>query len=341
MRHAGLPQFHRELHAWYARHGRRNLPWRNTGDAYAIYVSEVMLQQTQVKTVLERFYFPFLAKFPSLEALAGAPEEAVLSAWQGLGYYSRARNLHRAAKASGGQLPADVARLRALPGVGQNTAHAVAAFAFGLPVAVMEANVKRVLCRVFALEQPTANALWEKAALLLDEREPFDYNQAMMDVGAALCTQRAPRCGECPANAICQGKDAPERYPAKKRKKAPPVRKKTIWLLRNAKGQVYATARQTAFLRGMYHFMEKSEGEQGLAGAVKLGDIRHQYSHFTLEAAVMLAEGAKGGGEGWHGANALRGLPMSMAEHKVLELLDKHDAAQGVSPTGKPLKKRA
>ena len=341
MQKRDIRTFHQQLHRWYAAHGRRDLPWRNTSDPYAIYLSEVMLQQTQVKTVLERYYFPFLQRFPTLAALAEAPQEAVLSAWQGLGYYSRALNLHKAAKASGGQLPADVEALRALPGVGQNTAHAVAAFAFRMPHAVMEANVKRVLCRIFALENPGAAELWERAAQLLDADEPFDYNQAMMDVGAMVCTKRAPRCGECPSASICQGKSAPEHYPAKKQAKAVPVRQKTIWVLRNAAGQVYATPRQTAFLRGLYHFSEEENGAgNAFSGGVRLGEIRQQYSHFTLEAQVMLAEGHSGQGEGWHGANALRSLPMSIAEHKILDLLVKYDAAATATPKVKPLKKR-
>ncbi len=326
----GYAAFHRLLLAWYNRYGRKDLPWRNTRDAYAIYLSEVMLQQTQVKTVLERFYVPFLTRFPSLRALAEAPQDEVLSAWQGLGYYSRALNLHKAAKASAAGLPADVEALRALPGVGKNTAHAVAAFAFHQPVAVMEANVRRVLCRIFAISKPVEADLWEKAAALLDASHPFDYNQAMMDVGATVCTKRAPACAICPAQAICRGKDAPELYPAAKMAKKVPVRRETIWVLRNEAGEFYAAARASRFLGGLYQFAQSDAEATGLrvgkhhfarAHGKTLGVVRQQYSHFTLEADVMLLEAGKAGGKDWYGPRALLGLPMSMAEKKVMGLL--------------------
>lgn len=324
-----IAAFHERLHRWYQAQGRRDLPWRNSRDPYHIYLSETMLQQTQVKTVLERFYFPFLARFPSLAALAAAEESEVLHAWQGLGYYSRARNLHKAAKASGGALPANVAGLRALPGIGQNTAHAVASFAFRLPVPVLEANVKRVVTRIFALRTPTEGPLWEKATLLLDRQNPFDYNQAMMDIGAMVCKKRAPDCPACPASNICAGQDAPEDYPAPKVKKNVPVREKTVVILRNAQGQYYATPRESRFLGGLYHFIELDKGATqlshgqktyALAGAKPLGHVSQSYSHFTLEADVLLLA-ANGSGAGWHGHNALAQLPFSMAEHKILQLL--------------------
>ncbi|MBY0354265.1 MAG: hypothetical protein K2Q12_00885, partial [Rickettsiales bacterium] len=142
------PLHHQTIHDWYAAHGRHSLPWRLTRDPYAIYVSEIMLQQTQVATVLTRFYHPFLARFPTLQSLADASQEEVLKAWEGLGYYSRARNLHQAAKICAPTLPTTVEGLLELPGIGRNTAHAIAAFAYHQPVAVMEANVKRVLHRL-------------------------------------------------------------------------------------------------------------------------------------------------------------------------------------------------
>src|SRR5262249_10913239 len=153
--------------------------------------------------VLERYYFPFLERFPTLAHLAKAERDNVLRAWQGLGYYNRAANLHEAAKKCAPALPKDVASLMELPGIGRNTAHAIAAFAYRQPVAVMEANVRRVLARIFAMEQLVENDLWEKAHALLDSAASFDYNQAMMDIGAMICTKRAPHCTECPAQVIC------------------------------------------------------------------------------------------------------------------------------------------
>ena len=311
--------FHRALHAWYQQHGRRDLPWRNTNDAYAIYLSEIMLQQTQVKTVLERFYGPFLRRFPTLQSLAKADMEDVLSAWQGLGYYSRALNLHETAKRSPKGLPISIEALNALPGIGRNTAHAVAAFAYRQPAAVMEANVKRVLCRIFALRTPNEKELWEHANSLLDRKNPFDYNQAMMDIGAMICTKRAPKCGECPANSICQGKVAPELYPEAKVKKAVPIRNKHIVLYSDDKGRVQATPRKTRFLQGLYHFTEQDAAPD--RPAKYMGEIEQSYSHFTLHAKLWLKLDSHLRGNDLYSLAELEKLPMSMAEKKILQLL--------------------
>jgi len=339
--------FHRRLHEWYDKHGRKNLPWRQTDDPYAIYISEIMLQQTQVATVLERYYLPFLKRFPTLGKLAAAKQNDVLTAWQGLGYYNRAINSHTAAKNCAGALPESVEKLMELPGIGRNTAHAVAAFAYRQKVAVMEANVKRVLARIFALETPVDPELWDKAAQLLDAKNPFDYNQAMMDIGAMVCTRRKPRCSECPANEICEGKAAPEAYPAAKKKKITPVRRKHIIVLQNKAGKYFAVPRQTKFLNGLYCFVEMDASPPPIGGRLgggrnreslpkfaptltlplkgreplKLGHIRQQYSHFTLEADVWLENVAEQGKKNWYSLAQLKKLPMSMAEKKVLELL--------------------
>jgi len=330
LRKTSLNTFHTRLHQWYAKHGRKTLPWRNTDDPYAIYVSEVMLQQTQVKTVLERYYFPFLKRFPTLRHLAKAPQKEVLQVWQGLGYYNRALNLHKAAQLCKTGLPASIEELISLPGIGKNTAHAVAAFAFGQPVAVMEANVKRVCARIFAMTSLNDGELWEKANLLLDTKQSFDYNQAMMDLGAMVCTKRSPGCRVCPAESICKGKASPESYPAAKSKKATKVREKKIIVLRNHKGQYYATARNSRFLNGLFHFVEMEpdsahftlgQKKYSLAKARQLGDICQQYSHFTLEAEVFLLEVGRLQGPDWHSAAELAKLPLSMAEQKILRLL--------------------
>lgn len=325
-----LQEFHRLLHTWYARHGRRDLPWRNTDDAYAIYLSEVMLQQTQVKTVLERFYHPFLGAFPTLQALADAPQAAVMKQWEGLGYYSRAANLHKAAQAAAPNLPDNVDRLMALPGIGRNTAHAVAAFAFRQPVAVMEANVKRVLCRIFALQAPKPDELWNGAQILLDAKEPFDYNQAMMDIGAMVCTKRQPACAECPAKNICKGKANPQAYPAAKEKKATPIRKARIILWHDSKGRLQLNKRETAFLGGLYGFAEYPVTAETfslhniaypLTQAVKLGDVTQVYSHFRMEAEVWtIAAKAKADDEGWYDARQIADLALSGIDHKILNL---------------------
>ena len=313
--------FRANLHAWYAAHGRRDLPWRNTNDPYAIWVSEVMLQQTQVATVLARFYPPFMQQFPTIQSLASAPREAVLKAWQGLGYYSRAVNLHKAAQACPNGLPNEVESLKALPGIGKNTAHAITAFAFHTPVPVLEANVKRVIHRLFALETASDKALWQHAETLLDQKNPFDYNQAMMDLGAMLCTPRAPKCDECPAAGICQGKAEPLRYPTKKPKKKVPVRKRHILLRFDAAGRVFATPRTERFLGGMYRFIES---ETPPHDATHLGNITHTYSHFKLEAAVYLQiVNTPSNSTNWHSLEALTALPHSKTEEKALKLLER------------------
>jgi A/G-specific adenine glycosylase len=311
-----LAAFHARLHQWYGRHGRKDLPWRNTHDPYAIYISEIMLQQTQVKTVLERYYFPFLKRFPTLAALGAARRDDVLRAWQGLGYYNRAINLHKAAKQCGNALPETVENLTTLPGIGRNTAHAIAAFAYHQPVAVMEANVRRVLARIFAFKQINDGELWDKAQALLDKENPFDYNQAMMDIGSLICTKRAPRCDECPASGICQGKHSPASYPAPKTKKTVPVHRKHIVVMLSPEGKYFATPRQSRFLNGLYHFKEMDDTPDGQ----RLGNIRQQYSHFTLEAEVWL-ERSPQKGKDWYTLAGLKKLPMSMAEKKILALL--------------------
>lgn len=326
----GLAQFHKRLQAWYVAHGRHDLPWRTTRDPYAIYISEIMLQQTQVKTVLDRFYFPFLQRFPTLQALADAPRDEVMKQWEGLGYYSRAANLHRAAQMAAPQLPDTVEGLLALPGIGQNTAHAVAAFAFHQPVAVLEANVKRVVARVFALETPSPTEMWEKAAQLLNKENPFDYNQAMMDVGSQICLPKSPLCSQCPASNICKGKDAPERYPTKKAKKGTPVRRKVIVVLQDEAGCYFLQPRETRFLGGLYGFLEldgtvsqfyHENIAYNMKDARHLGAITQTYSHFRLEADVCLLKVGYRGGDGWFNRDEIAALPLSGADHKVVMLL--------------------
>jgi len=204
------PAFRRRLLAWYARH-RRRLPWRGARDPYAVLVSEIMLQQTQVARVRE-FYPRFLARYPTLEDLAAAPADAVRESWDGLGYYARARNLHAAARAVvrelGGRLPRRPEDLRALPGIGRYTAGAVASLAYGADVPAVDTNAARVLARVFALRGRRKSArrerrVWALAAALVPRGRSADWNQALMDLGARYCTARRPRCGQCPVCDTC------------------------------------------------------------------------------------------------------------------------------------------
>ncbi len=320
---------------WYATHGRHDLPWRQTRDAYAIYISEIMLQQTQVVTVRDRFYGPFLAQFPTLSHLAAAPLETVLKAWEGLGYYSRARNLHRAAQLAAPRLPETVEGLMALPGIGQNTAHAVAAFAHGVRVPVMEANVRRILHRFHAWEQATPQQLWDAATALLSEVDPFVHNQAMMDIGATLCTPRAPRCDACPLAEGCAGKTQPERYPLPKMRKAVPVRKSIIRVMQDGAGRLHLETRNSRMLGGMYGFPceEVVSRQLPVAGTRKhadnwqletdnyLGSLTHTYSHFRLEAEVFLCA-LTDASLPVYTREEIAALPLSGVDHKVLALLD-------------------
>jgi A/G-specific adenine glycosylase len=218
--------------AWQAQHGRSGLPWQGTSEPYRVWLSEIMLQQTQVVTVLD--YYPrFLQRFPNVASLAAAPLDDVLALWSGLGYYTRARNLHRCAQAVvqnfGGCFPPTAELLQTLPGIGRSTAAAIAAFCYGERVAILDANVKRVLTRVLGYDKDMAmaaheRALWNQATALLPTTNLAHsmprYTQAMMDLGATVCTTRKPTCMLCPLAKQCVAKaqGAPEKYPVKTRK---------------------------------------------------------------------------------------------------------------------------
>jgi A/G-specific adenine glycosylase len=197
-------RFRSHLLAWYDRN-KRDLPWRASRDPYRIWLSEIMLQQTRVAAVIEH-YHEFLRRFPTVEKLAAARESSVLAAWSGLGYYRRARRMHAAAKVivgeGGGKFPACEADLRSLPGIGRYTAAAIASIAYNEPVAVVDGNVERVLRRVSG-RQSDGETLWSDATSLLDTKRPGDFNQAMMELGAVVCTPRAPQCLLCPVVKLC------------------------------------------------------------------------------------------------------------------------------------------
>jgi A/G-specific adenine glycosylase len=210
---AGKTAVVRALLAWYG-HARRDLPWRRSQDPYRVWVSEIMLQQTQVERVRD-FYDRFLERFPTVAALAAAAEHDVLRLWEGLGYYRRARQLHVAAKTivadHAGEFPRTVAGLRSLPGIGRYTAGAIASIAFDLPEPIVEANSRRVLARLAGHEGPLGSAagdepIWEIAAALVPQRHPGKFNQALMDVGSLVCTPERPLCGTCPLAACCEAK---------------------------------------------------------------------------------------------------------------------------------------
>ena len=283
--------------AWQERHGRQGLPWQGTRDPYRVWLSEVMLQQTQVATVIG-YYARFLDRFADVAALAAAPLDEVLALWSGLGYYSRARNLHRCAQAvvrdHGGVFPRDSATLATLPGIGRSTAAAIAAFCSGERVAILDGNVKRVLARVLAFEgdlaQPSQErALWGLAQALVPAKGVERYTQGMMDLGATVCTRRAPRCDACPLTGLCaaQASDRTEKFPVRSRKVRRTQRRSALLWLEQA-GCVYLVRRPEAGVwAGLWSLPEWAEPEalqalaEGWPGAGGwLEPVAHALTHF-------------------------------------------------------------
>jgi A/G-specific adenine glycosylase len=253
--------------AWQKKHGRHDLPWQNTQDPYAVWLSEIMLQQTQVVTVRE-YFARFMTRFPTVADLAAAHQDEVLSLWSGLGYYSRARNMYRAAQdvvaLHGGVFPRSAEALQTLPGIGRSTAAAVASLCFGEPIAILDGNVKRVLTRYLGFKDDLASSktekvLWAIAQTMLPQRDVTNamprYTQGVMDLGATVCTPKKPQCAQCPVAGACVAKaeDQPEAYPVKTRKL-----KRTseqLWILHavTVDGDVWLMQRpQTGVWAGLY-----------------------------------------------------------------------------------------
>ena len=282
---------------WY-RAGHREMPWRTHVAPYRTLVSELMLQQTRVETVIP-YFERFMAAFPTVEDLARAPEQRVLELWAGLGYYSRARNLQRAAVAvvEAGGFPRDLVGLQALPGVGPYTAGAVASIALGLDAAVVDGNVERVVARVFALSL-TATALrkrvWEEATRAVAatvQHEPGaagDFNQALMELGATVCTPRSPLCGHCPLAASCAGKANAAAFPVKAPKKVSPVVRATA-VVRVVDGRVWLGKRPEGLLGGLWE--PPISGEWSVTSATRsVAEVVHVFSHRRLIVDVRVPE---------------------------------------------------
>ena len=307
-------QTHKQIHDWYQDQGRKDLPWRSTSDPYHIYLSEVMLQQTQVKTVLARYYYPFLEKFPTLKVLGDAHLDDVLKMWEGLGYYNRAKNLHKTAGLIDA-LPQEIEALIQLPGIGKNTAHAVATFAFNQPVPIMEANVKRILCRLNTLQTPNDKELWEIAYNLVDKVNPFDYNQAMMDIGATICTPKNPKCDLCPLSDICKGKEEPTLYPTKK-KRIVPTREQNI-MISVYNDRLSLTQRKGKFLHGLWGF---ESTEVPLCASEYIGEVTHAYTHFKLVCKVYVYYEIDKEQIDYFTTKEIRKLAISKVDEKILKL---------------------
>ena len=283
----------------------RSLPWRSppgeaAPDPYRVWLSEVMLQQTTVAAVAPRFE-RFVSKWPTVDALAQAADEDVLSEWAGLGYYARARNLIACARqvARRGSFPETEHGLRELPGVGDYTAAAIAAIAFGRHAVVVDSNVERVVARLFALEQPSKAELRSRAAAITPKSRCGDFAQAMMDLGATVCRPRAPLCGECPLRADCRAlaSGTPELFPGAKAKRAKPVRYGIAqWIERD--GCVWLIRRPPAGLLGGMAALPGGDwtAEPPQLQSRTLAKVRHVFTHFALELALVASTDAQTGG---------------------------------------------
>ncbi len=344
-----------KLLRWYAHHSR-DLPWRHTHDPYFIWVSEIMLQQTQVETVIP-YYLRFLMKFPSVMALAEARTDEVLKMWENLGYYSRARNLHAAAKEIvarwGGRLPQNRKDLLALPGIGEYTASALLSIAFALPVAAIDGNVSRVISRLFALRNPLGSPESRKQVLdlanhLLSRKHPGAFNQAMMDLGATVCAPRAPSCLSCPLRGLCKAKDLglQERLPVAQKRPALSHKHVTAAILFDRKKRVLVVQRPASgLLGGLWKFPGGERGakealEEALVRTVQeelglrvrvlkaMASVKHAYTHFRVTCHVYrsaIVRGRPKSPEGrewkWVSAEEVQRLALSKAERKILAAL--------------------
>jgi len=294
--------FSERLLSWFDQHGRHHLPWQQDITPYRVWVSEIMLQQTQVATVIP-YYERFLARFPIVNTLAQANQDEVLHLWTGLGYYARGRNLHKTAKIISeqfnGEFPETQQELESLPGIGRSTAGAIRAIAMQQHAAILDGNVKRVLARHGAVAgwpgQPAvAKQLWSKAESLTPESRTAEYTQAIMDLGATMCVRRRPQCPDCPVAADCTAftENLVDQYPGKKPKKDKPVKSTCMLVAQNAAGELFLKRRPTNGLwGGLWSFPECEPGDVpnmldqlSISGELKdLPAFRHTFTHFHLD----------------------------------------------------------
>jgi A/G-specific adenine glycosylase len=296
---------------WFDRHGRHDLPWQRERSAYHVWLSEIMLQQTQVATVID-YYQRFLQRFPDLHALAAAPVDDVLGLWAGLGYYARARNLHRCARnlieEHGGEFPRDIETMQSLPGIGRSTAAAILAFTHEQPHAILDGNVKRVLARFHAVEgSPSLRAveqqLWKLSEGHMPQSRVGDYTQAIMDLGATVCTRSRPRCEACPLHADCVAHQhgAVNRYPRPRERKPSPIRAAQFLIIRNPAGEVLLEARPPSGIwGGLWSLPELALDSSTQAWCTQQGlrahqeekwpVLRHTFTHYHLDIHPVLID---------------------------------------------------
>jgi A/G-specific adenine glycosylase len=342
----------RQLLAWYRRN-QRSLPWRKTNDPYRIWISEIMLQQTQVDTVIP-YYHRFLKAFPTVSSLARVPLQDVLKAWENLGYYSRARNIHAAAKMIiekfDGRIPDNWEEIKTLPGVGLYTAGAILSIAYGQAIPAVDGNVRRILCRLFAIRKPMADAREQKqlqqlAASLIPVRHPGDFNQALMDLGATICKAKNPDCSRCPVANHCQAriKNLQNVLPITRKAPAIPHRQAAAAVIRNSKGLLLFVQRPlSGLLASLWKlpgdFIKPGEDtERSLRRSLKeelgisiqvgkhLASVNHTYTHFRLTLQAYECRLLKGtpqsiGCQNWRWASLtdLKKLPLSKIDRMLL-----------------------
>jgi A/G-specific adenine glycosylase len=296
---AAITSFAPELLAWFRQHGRHDLPWQHPRSAYRVWVAEVMLQQTQVVTVIP-YFERFVTRFPDLASLAAAELDEVLALWSGLGYYSRARNLHRCAvmcvAAHSGQLPDTFEALSALPGIGRSTAGAMLAQAHGQAHPILDGNVRRVLARYHAIDQwPGAPAvqsrLWALATAHTPERQVCDYTQAIMDLGATVCTRSRPACGQCPLAGGCaaRAQGLAGALPIARPRRVIPDRHRYWLLINDEAGRILLERRPPRGIwGGLWSFPEQDAAPVHMPGP-PLAEVQHSFTHFRLHARVVCA----------------------------------------------------
>lgn len=296
--------FHQRVLHWYDQHGRKHLPWQNPLTPYRVWLSEIMLQQTQVSTVIP-YFERFIERFPTVQDLAAAGQDEVLHLWTGLGYYARARNLHRCAQSIvndfGGNFPADADALAQLPGIGRSTAAAVTSIAFNQPTAILDGNVKRLLARHAAIEgwpgeARVGQALWQMAERHMPENRCRDYTQAVMDLGATICTRSKPRCGVCPLaeDCVALATDRVAACPGRKPRKTLPVKSAYLLLIENPAGDILLQQRPShGIWGGLWSLPELATDTdlpshvQGRFGAYRQQQhwpaLRHTFSHYHFD----------------------------------------------------------
>lgn len=278
---------HKQLLTWYKEQGRHSLPWRNTTNSYHIYLSEIMLQQTQVSRVRDEYYPKFLDKYPSLDSLAKAKLEDVFALWSGLGYYRRAKNLHATAQLCTSILPSTLEELKRLPGIGAYTASALCSFAYEQSVPVVDTNIARVLKRFFALLNPKDKEVWSSAKEFLNTQDSRHHNLALMDLGSLVCLPKNPLCTECPLQKECKGKSTPQLYTKTKKKEY--ISLELFFGICIKEHKIALEVSQESMYRGMLILPRTDPIEEHF-----LGNFKHSYTKYRLDVKLYLIEEPEG-----------------------------------------------